>query len=275
MSARPVVHPLLLPFFALLLAAQPSWPQALSSRGITEPFRDASVSALEAGIVTAVLAKEGQFVRQGETVIELDNALETLEVERRKLIAESTVEVDAARARVQTLQVDLEGTRKLHETSRSVSLEDLQKKQLEYDLARAELERLLVAERREQIEYRIAQAQLARRIVSAPFDGVIVEVKLKEGEGCAQQQPLFRIVDTRRCRLVVHMEQAPALKMKPGAKVALRIQEPDGAVSVAGTVEFVSPVVDASSGLREVKVVFENPDGKIQPGVTGTIAAER
>lgn len=263
--------------FALLLGMEtsPLWSQGLASRGITEPFRDANVSATVGGTVVAVKAKEGQFMREGETVIELDHALEALEVERRKLVAESTVEVDGARARVETLRADLEGTRKLHAGTKSVSLDDLQKKELEYRLAESELDRLLVAEKREEIEYRIAEAQLAKRFITAPFDGIIVQILLEEGEGCNQQQTLFRIVDTRRCRLVVHMEQAPALKMKLGKAVSLKIQEPDGPVAVQGTVEFVSPVVDASSGLREVKVVFENPEGRIHPGVTGTIVGER
>jgi RND family efflux transporter MFP subunit len=275
MVLRQFLHPLLLSAFLLCMETFPLWSQSLASRGITEPFQDASVSATAGGTLAAIRAKEGQFVRKGETVVELDNALEVLEVERRKLVAESTVELDAARARVETLKVDLEGTRTLHAGSRSVSLEDLQKKELEYQLAVAELERLRVSEEREQIERKTAEAQLARRFITAPFDGVIVELLLKEGEGCTQQQPLFRIVDTRRCRLVVHMEQAPALKLKVGGTVSLKIQEADGTVTVQGTVEYVSPLVDASSGLREVKVVFENPVGKIHPGVTGAIVTER
>jgi multidrug efflux pump subunit AcrA (membrane-fusion protein) len=36
-------------------------------------------------------------------------------------------------------------------------------------------------------------------------------------------------------------------------------------------IEFASPVVDPSSGLREIKVVFDNDRGKIFPGATGTL----
>ena len=275
MASRQFFRPFLLSAILLCMETLALWSQGLASRGITEPFQDASVSATAGGTVVAIRAKEGQFGREGETVVELDNALEALEVQRRKLVAESTVEVDAARARVETLKVDLEGTRTLHATTRSVSLEDLQKKELEYQLAVADLERLQVSEQREQIERRIAEEQLARRFITAPFDGVIVELLLEEGEGCTQQQPLFRIVDTRRCRLVVHMEQAPALKLTVGRTVTLRVQEADGPMSVQGTVEYVSPLVDASSGLREVKVVFENPEGKIHPGLAGVIVTER
>ncbi|SHL90569.1 hypothetical protein SAMN05720487_1482, partial [Fibrobacter sp. UWT2] len=35
--------------------------------------------------------------------------------------------------------------------------------------------------------------------------------------------------------------------------------------------EFVSPVVDKSSMLRTVKVIFDNTDLAVEPGVTGKI----
>jgi RND family efflux transporter MFP subunit len=259
----------------LVLNAVVAGAQALASRGITEPLHDAKVSATVGGTIVAVDAKEGQFVKSGDVVVELDSALESLEVERRKLLMESTVEVDAARSRLDTLTVDLAGTRKLHDQTKSVSDEDLQKKELEHKLAEAELQRQILAQQREEIEYRMAVAQLQRRNITAPFDGVVVQLLLEVGESCSQQQPLFRIVDTRTCRLVVHMEQGPSAKLRLGRQVALRIQDTEGPVLVQGTVDFISPVIDASSGLREVKVVFDNPDGRVHPGVTGMLAGER
>jgi RND family efflux transporter MFP subunit len=260
---------------AFLLAAALCSAQATSSQGIVEPFQDSKVSASAAGIVVAINAKEGQFVRKGDVVVELDSELESLEVERRKTIAESMVEINAAHTRVETLGVDLEGTRKLRESTRSVSGEDFRKKELEYKLAEADLQQLEVTKKREVVEYRIADAQLKKRVIAAPFDGIIVQRLLEVGESCNQQQPLFRIVNVRQCRLVVHMEKAQSLKLTSGKQVLLRIREIDGTVTATGVVEFVSPLVDASSGLREVKVLFDNPDDKVHPGVTGTIVTEK
>jgi RND family efflux transporter MFP subunit len=255
-------------------AVMPCFAQTASFQGIIEPYQDAKVGAPASGIVVMINAKEGQFVTKGQAVFELDSDLESLEVERRKTIADSMVEITAARTRVETLKIDLEGTRKLAESTRSVSMEDLRKKELEYNLAEAELQQLEVTKKREQVEYKIADAQLRRRFVAAPFDGVIVQRLLEVGESCNQQQPLFRIVDVSRCRLVVHMEKAQSLKLKAGKEVTVRVHEIGGAFTVRGTVEFVSPLVDASSGLREVKVLFDNPGGRVHPGVTGAILAE-
>ncbi len=247
------------------------FPQAWTPRGITEPYKDATLSTTVAGMVAVINCKEGEAVKQGEVILELEREEQTLEVERRRLIAESKVEVDAARHRVETLETDLEATRQLFQSTRSVSFEELQQKELEHKLARAELERLLVAEEREQLEYRIAQAQLQKRIIRAPFDGVIVKVFLEVGENCNPQEPLIRIADTSKCRLVVHMEAAVSRQLRPDMSVKIKIEGVANPNILLGTVEYVSPLVDPSSGLREVKVLFDNREGHINPGLTGTL----
>lgn len=252
------------------LASAQQW----AGSGITEPYRDATVTTTVVGTVTAVNKSEGQFVREGEVIIELDSDLERFEVDRRKLIWESTVELDSAQREMELRKRDFESTQKLYQDTRSVSEDELLEKELEFRLAEAQYERLKVAEAREQIEYRIAEAQLAERQIKAPFDGVIVKLFVEEGENSGPQQPLVRIADTRRVRLVAHMETDAAGSLRGGLQVAVRLQEFTSPITRRGTIEFISPVVDPSSGLREVKVLINNSDGSVNPGVSGSIVLE-
>ncbi len=256
---------------ALAAGALGAYAQQWTVRGITEPYRDVTLGATVAGVVASISRQEGQNVRQGEVILELEKEQEALEVERRKLIAESKVEVTAARYRVETLGLELETARRLFDSTRSVSREELQQKELEYKLAQAEVERLSIAEEREELEYRIAQEELRRRVITAPFDGVIVKLFLKVGESCNPQQPLVRIADTSRCRLVIHMEAAASRGLAAGMPVQVRIEGVRSSAVLQAAVEYVSPVVDPSSGLREVKVLFDNPGGLINPGLPGTL----
>jgi RND family efflux transporter MFP subunit len=245
--------------------------QQWTVRGITEPIKDATLGATVAGTVASIQKQEGELVRQGEVILELNKEQEALEVERRKLIAESKVEVTAAQYRVETLRLELDTARQLYENTRSVPREELQQKELEYKLAQAEVERLLIAEEREELEYKIALEELRRRIITAPFDGVIVKQFLEVGEGCNPQEPLVRIADISRCRLVIHMEASASRGLEPRVPVQIKIDGVRSAAVLRGTVEYVSPVVDPSSGLREVKVLFDNPGGLINPGVPATL----
>jgi len=248
-----------------------AWGQGLTPRGITEPCRDATLSATVAGTLAVIHKKEGEAVAAGEVILELEKDLESLEVERRLLIAESKVELEAARRRSEQLGQELEATRRLYEATQSVSREQLQQKELEARLAEAELERLAIAEKRELLELRIAEAQLQERLIASPFDGVIAEIIPEIGEACFPQQPIVRVVDTSRCRLIVHLEAAAAQQLVAGKAAQLRFDGIRPPNLLRGVVELVSPVVDPSSGLVEIKVLFDNPEGRVRPGLSGML----
>jgi len=245
--------------------------QGWTAYGITESYKDSTLSATVSGIIDEILKHEGDFVKKGDVILKLENELETLEVKRRRLISESKLEVEAAKSQLETIKLDLEGTRHIYEKTQSISKDELQKKELEFKLAEAELARLTVKENLEKIEYQIAKAQLYRRIITAPFDGVIIKHYIEIGEICNPQIPLVRIADIRQCRLITQIEGSISSNIKKGTKVKITINEIDKPLVCQGTIEFISPVVDPSSGLREVKALFNNPDGKIKPGLTGSI----
>ena len=144
-------------FVTVLFMSVPliSWTQQWTPRGITEPYRDATLSATVSERVSAILCAEGQFVQAGTVLLELDREEETLEVDRRRLIAESKAEVTAARQRLEKFQLDLDATRQLYDSTKSVSLEELLKKELECELAAAELEGLLDAWTAEKLKGRV------------------------------------------------------------------------------------------------------------------------
>src|SRR5690606_18520457 len=121
--------------------------------GITEPVRDSLLSAAAAGMVEKIHFKEGDRVERGAVIVELDQALERLEVERRLNVYESRAELEAAEQRVNVLLADYESTRRLYERSQSVSRDEFEKKELEYKLAVAERDRLAAAKERERLEH--------------------------------------------------------------------------------------------------------------------------
>ena len=47
-----------------------------------------------------------------------------------------------------------------------------------------------------------------------------------------------------------------------------------GTAALTGKVVFLSPVVDPASGLQKVKLLFDNADGKVRPGLAGKLFIE-
>jgi len=259
--------------FALLLSVSPA-AGARTVSGITEPVHDSLLSATAAGNVKKIQFKEGDKVEEGAVILELDKTLEELEVARRRSVFESRVELDAAEQRANVLRTDYESTKRLFERSQAVSRDDFNKKELEFNLAVAERDRLAATKDRERIEYAIAREQLARRAVTAPFAGVITDVRVELGEACEPRQPVVRVVDLSRGYFVANAAPALTAGLVKGSAVKLRIEVADGEREVSGIIEYIAPVVDAASGLRRVKVIFDNPSGQIAPGAVGQMVLE-
>ena len=229
-------------FCGCALAAAP-----LEILGLTKPFEEVKLSTPVPGILTVERVKEGDFVQAGAVIFELDKSLEELEVSRRKLV-------------VEVKKSDFENTQKLFKSTKGVPKEELDKKQSEYELAKVEL--------------RMAEEQLQRRIITSPLSGTIAEISLDVGEACQPLTELAKIVDTRQCIFEADIDLSLGGRFKVDAMVPLEIQSSEGMVKVNGKVIYLASVVDAASGLLKVKAVFDNPQGKIRPGVAGKISLE-
>lgn len=218
--------------------------QPVTISGITEPFMDVTLGLADAGIISEQFFKEGDAVKKGDAILELDNRLETFEVARRKAVM------------VQNKMV-FDSTRTLLESTKSVSQQEMQKAEAEYNVAAA--------------DYSIAAQQLANRQLIAPFSGRITEILLKPGAAIAPYQPLVRVVDTSRCYFTGHIEGKAASNLQLDEAVQIHV---DGGVIIPGKICFISPTVDAASGLAKVKAIFNNAADKIRPGLSAQLTSE-
>ena len=133
----------------------------------------------------------------------------------------------------------------------------------------AERLRLEILETREEIDYEIALDALKMREIDAPLSGQVVERLLDEGEACGAQEPLLRIVDSSRCYFTSNIDARLGPRFRLDQEVTLEVQSGTGHVNITGKVSFISPVVDPSSGLLKIRLLFDNKDGKVRPGVEG------
>lgn len=216
----------------------------VQATGIVEPFVHVILSPPVPGIVTSRKFEEGAMVEAGAVLMELDNQLERLEVERRRIVRDQKSK-------------EYEGTKKLFGATKGVSQEELNTKESEYRVAA--------------VEYDIAVEQLRRRQIIAPNAGIITQIVLEVGEACAAYQSLIQLVDTRQCYLVASVEAGPGGRLKKDQDVRMEIDMGGAKAAVQGKIFFVSPLVDPASGLQKVKIVFDNKDGRIRPGLTGVV----
>jgi len=222
------------------LAADASWVT-----GVTEPVKDVTLAFPIVGVVGSRPLEEGATVRKDQVVIELDKQLEELDLERKRLARELAA---SELERLKSLAL---------RNAISVSKEEIEKKRSEFEIAKVDVE--------------LAAAVLKRRQLISPIDGQVAQFFKDVGEKCEDQQPVVRIVDTRRFHLVANLEPRLAQPLQLNQKVRVEVLFGDSPITVEGTLIYLSPVADAASGLLRIKAVFENPEGKIRPGIAGRL----
>jgi RND family efflux transporter MFP subunit len=239
--------------------------------GLSKPLHDIVVSAAVDGRVEKVLVEEGRFVKAGEILVEMRKVMEELEVQRRKLVMDDRSELAAAELKVRTAREDFEAEKALLAATGSVSRSSVAAKELLFRQAGAELEALELAEKREVLEYEMAVEARDSRVIRAPIDGAVADLFVEAGEDCKAREKVVRLVDTRRFYFEVNVEERHAGQLAPGTRVPITLDPAGSGQTTTGEVVLVSPVVDAASGLLRVRLLCDNPDGKVRPGVAGKI----
>jgi RND family efflux transporter MFP subunit len=271
-DAPALMHVLFLSMLIHVVAVSAINGATVRSEGIVEPIEDVILRSTVPGTIERYVFEEGDPVQAQEVVLILENRLQQLEMARRKLIWESKVELQAAEAKLELAQKDLDATRKLYETTQSVSREELDTKMVEAQLAQAEVDRIKVEEEREKIEHDISVEQYQLRLLKSPITGVVTKRYMDAGETTEGQEPLVRIVDLSRCVFVANVDASLIGRLHVGQSVDIFVQGGEEITVQGAAVVFVSPVVDPSSGLQEVKAEFPNPGQRIRAGLTGQMA---
>jgi len=277
--------------------------ETLDLVGSVVPFKEISVAARRGDEVSSSSLVIGKFCRRDEVVMQLYdgyvraqlaaaeagvaqafNVFEKLRKgTRTQQIRELEAAVKAAEAQLVNAEKEFARMQELRKTgaitrqnadrivsAREQAVAGLEAAKQRLNLARegAQTEDIRAAE----AAYRSACANrdLARLAVehstiTAPFDGFINHIFVEQGEQVGNGKPLFSIVDTGRLFLRLEVPQHYISRIRNGQEVDIRFDTyPD---RLKGNVAEIAPNADPVSKTYLVKVLFDNSDFRIKPGV--------
>jgi RND family efflux transporter MFP subunit len=110
-----------------------------------------------------------------------------------------------------------------------------------------------------------AKLDLENTEIRAPFAGIVQGLTVVPGEIVSVGAPICRIYDNRRLEAAVHVLEADLGNLEEGRPTLLSI--PGARDTIAATVDVISPFLDAESRTCEVLIRFENPSGRLRPGM--------
>ncbi len=251
----------------------------LTSTANLRALRDVVITSQADGQVTRVLAEEGDYVEQGQALTLLDDRelkirleLAVQKAEQAKLQLEKAG-IRQEKAKVQILNTSAELKRKeLAFADQLVSEEEVA--QLRYRVAELEHDARVAASEQVEFKHRVEELQgeieqvkleISRTRISAPFAGHITERVVQLGQLVRNQDRLFRLGAFSPLYADVHLAEAAAQWVRPGQKAAILLGT-DGAKSLEGEVERLSPVVDQATGTVKVTVKLNPSDRSFRPG---------
>lgn len=211
--------------------------------GHTAPNRAVRVRAEVAGRVEAVLAERGRAVSRGDVILRL------AEDDRGQRLEE-------ARSRVEQRRQEYEAARRLRDR-------DLQSP-VAVATALAELR---AAER----TLRHAELDMERLSVRAPFDGVLNERMVEEGDFVSVGDPLAHVLDLDPLLVVGEVLETQAKHVKEGGAARARIA---GGEVVGGFIRFRSSEAAADTRTMRVEMVFPNPGARTAAGLSAELVVE-
>ncbi len=244
-------------------------------------FEEAEVPAQESGLVMGVAVREGQRVKQGELLAQIDDQVPRLAADAARAKYDITHEKATNDVKIRYAQKALEvseaelrrSTESIEKYAKSVSQSQLdverltvQKNRLESEQAEHEQAIAVLEMKEQENELNAAKAQIARRRIVAPFDGAIVQVYLRKGEWAEPGQKALRIVNTDRLKAEGFIRADDAAAVAAGKAVALVIEIGGKPQAFAGKVAFVSPEVDPITGQVRIWAEIENKEGRLRPG---------
>lgn len=248
-------------------AASPAAPverrdieEAVEAAGFVESVRAPfDVRAEISGRIARILVDNGVPVKEGDTLVELDDTLPTAELE------EATRNEQLSRLELDRAERDLRRQESLFAEGFSTEKAKLDAK-TEADFARI---RFQVAGTR----LGKARVNFAKTVVKAPFDGFVSDLAVSPGQIVSGNSTLLmRVYDFSKLRVVANFNEFDAARLALGRPAQVSFDSLPG-VCAPGAIGYLSPFAALDRNLRvfTAKVDFSPKDAPVRPGVSASV----
>lgn len=215
---------------------------------------DADLAAGASGPVVKVLAREGDRVKAGDVLLEVDSALASAQY------ASADAGVSEAEASLSLARSDFA---RLEEVGGDV----LAKREVDGGRAQvAQLEARLAAQ---EAALRLAGERLRRHKVKAPFAGVITQRLVDPGDWVQEGQGVMAIVSAEEVEVRVNVSPEIARGLKEGDGVGIH-----GGGAIEGKVERIVPVLDPARRTSLIRLSPSSRPAWLMPGSSVEVALE-
>lgn len=217
---------------------------------------EAQLGPKMSGILSQVAVEEGDHVKRGQLLFQLDAAQASLAVDQAKAaIATAQVGYDAAKLEL-SRATDLAAKGSIAPAS--------------FDQAKAASDRAQSGLAQAKVGLQIAQRGLADTAIYAPIDGVVTDKLKSVGETVTMMPPTTVLVvqDVDKLELRAHLSEKVLGSLQTGSMLRMKT----AGITRDVTIKRVNPTIDARTRTIEVVADVDNADGKLKVGMLVEVA---
>lgn len=214
--------------------------------GVVKPFEEATVSAVEGGLITYLNVDKGSRVGRGQVLVRL-----------RKDIEYATYQQTLAQYELAKSNYD-----RIERLFRDgVSTEQ------EFTNAKLNLD---IAER----SVNITETRLNNAVVTSPINGIVEQKFMNRGETSAPGSPILKIVNVSRVKITTGVPERYLSDIRIGSPVKITFDVLPGE-EFFGKVNFISPTLSQINRTFEIEVILDNPNGRLKPEMSANLSIQR
>src|SRR6516225_7612525 len=221
-----------------IVAQRETWPSTLNVIGTVAAIQGVTVSADLPGTVDKIHFASGEWVHEGDVLVELDTRQEQAQ------LAETEAQRNLAQINYgRTQQLVKEGV-----------------------IARTEYDNVTAQQKVTEGQVAEIRATIARTTIRAPFSGILGIRQVNLGQYLAAGQAIVSLQSLNPIYVNFGTPQQTTSEMKIGRFLRVTSDDLPG-VQFGGRVTAIDSVVDQTTRNIQVQATLSNPQGRLRPGM--------
>ncbi|HET57980.1 MAG TPA: efflux RND transporter periplasmic adaptor subunit, partial [Deltaproteobacteria bacterium] len=234
--------------------------------GTVTPIRESRVGAKVAGRLQSMNFVEGNFVKEGRVLAEIEhNEFQLARNSAEAQLAMARASLQEAELNLEHIAVEKGRIEKLYKKN-AVSKQKYDELSSTHAMALARVESLKAQIRSAKANLKLAERQLADTVIRAPFSGYVTKKMSNRGEVIAAGTPLYWIMDFDRVRTEVKIPETDLQRIDSGMPVSVEFDALPGD-TFEGTVSEINTAIDPVSRNATVKIIIPNGKHRIWAGM--------
>ncbi len=199
-------------------------------------IKETTVGAMIGGRIEKIHVRPGDYVKKNQIIIEFPE--------------------DAPASQYQQAKTAYENSKRTYERMKALYEKG--------EIAKAQFEG---AETKYLVDKRNYETMKDMLKLDAPYDGIITEIMVHEGDNVKAKKPLFTIAQLNKMKIRIWLSEKERMQLKKGMKVFATV----GGKTFSGTVADLSLSVDPMKQAFYADLLFDNSKREIMAGTTADI----